>query len=55
MFFSSVKRINRLINEGMLNIYLKVNTEEKLTSSKLRFSEFKKVISRSVFGDLLVM
>ena len=46
MFFSSIKEINKLISKGMSNIYLKV------TFSKLRFSKFKKFVSRLVFGQL---
>ena len=55
MFFNSVKEINRLrkeintLSKGMSNIYLKVTIE---TFSKLRFSEFKKFVTRSVFGEL---
>ena len=53
MFFNSVKEINRLrkeinrlLNKGVSNIYLKVTIE---TSSKLRFSGFKKFVIKSVF------
>ena len=56
MFFNSVKEINRLrkeinrlLSKGMSNIYLKVTIE---TFSKLRFSGFKKFVTRSVFGEL---
>ena len=56
MFFNSVKEvnrlrkeINRLLSKGISNIYLNVTTE---TFSKLRFSRLKKVVTRSVFGDL---
>ena len=56
MFFNSVKEINRLrketnrlLSKGMSNIHLKVNIE---TFSKLRFSGFKKFVTRSVFGEL---
>ena len=38
-----------LLSKGMANIYLKVTTE---TFSKLRFSGFKKFVTRSVFGEL---
>ena len=55
MFFNSIKGINRLISKGMTNIYLKVTIEKKLTFSKLRFSKFKIVVSRSVFGELKLM
>ena len=47
MFFSSVKEINRLMSKGMSNIYLKASINKKL-----RFSLFKKFVSRSVFGEL---
>ena len=46
MFFSSIQEINRLISKGMSIIYLKVTIE------KLRFSKFKRFVSRSVFGEL---
>ena len=36
----------------MSNIYLKLTIEKKLTFSKLRFSKFKKLVTRSVFGGL---
>ena len=56
MFFNSIKEINtlrnktnRLLSKGMSNIYLKVTIEK---FSKLRFSEFKKFATRSVFGEL---
>ena len=55
MFFDSVKEIDRLKKEvnrllsKMLYIYLKVTIE---TFSKLRFSEFKNFIARTVFGEL---
>ena len=48
MFFSSIKKINRLISKEVSNVYLKV-TIEKVTYSKLRFSKFKKFVSRSIF------
>ena len=41
------KEINRLLSKGMSNIYLEVTIE---TFSKLRFSGFKKFVTRSVFG-----
>ena len=65
--FTSIKEINRLrkeinrnvkgmrigtSNKGMSNIYLKVTIE---TFSKLRFSGFKKFVTRSVFGELQLM
>ena len=43
------KEINRLLSKGMSNIYLKVTIE---MFSKLRFSGFKKFVTRSVFGEL---
>ena len=46
------KEINRLLSKEMSNIYLKVTIE---TFSKLRFSGIKKLISRSVFGELRLM
>ena len=39
------KEINRLLIKGMSNIYLKVTIE---TFSKLRFSLFKKFVTKSV-------
>ena len=35
----------------MSNIYLKVTIEKKQAFLKLRFSKFKKFISRSMFGE----
>ena len=52
MLFSSIKGINRVTSKGMSNICLKVTILQKLTSSKLQFSKFKKVVSSSVLGDL---
>ena len=56
MFFNSIKEINRLrkeisrlLSKGMSNIYLKVTIG---TFSKLRFSGFKRFVTRSVFGEL---
>ena len=56
MFFNSIeeinrlrKEINRLLSEEMSNIYLKFTID---TFSKLRFSGFKKFVTRSVFGEL---
>ena len=53
MFFSSIKEINRLINKGMSNIYLKVTIEKKwriqnyfLTLDQVQFW------SRAVFREL---
>ena len=50
MFFNLIKEIdklrkeiNRLLIKGMSNIYLKVTTEKK-------FCEFKKLVTRLVFG-----
>ena len=43
------KEINSLLSKGMSNIYLKVTIE---TFSKLRFSGFKKFVTRSVFEEL---
>ena len=52
--FNSVKEINRLkreinrlLGKGMSNIYLKVTIE---MYSKLRFSGFKKFVTRLVLG-----
>ena len=42
------KEINRLLSKEMSNIYLKVTIE---TFSKLRFSGFKKFVTRSVLGS----
>ena len=56
MFLNSVeeidrlkKEINRLLSKGMSIIYLRVTIE---TFSKLRFSGFKKFVTRSVFEEL---
>ena len=56
MLFSSIKEINRLRKEiksllikGMSNISLKVTIE---TFSKLRFSGFKRFVTKSVFREL---
>ena len=56
MFFTSIEEINtlrkeiyRLLSKGVSNIYLKI-TKEKF--SKLRFSGFKRFVTRSVFGEL---
>ena len=43
------KEINRLLSKGISNIYLKVTIE---TFLKLRFSGFKKFVTRSVFAEL---
>ena len=43
------KEINRLLSKGMSNVYLKVTIE---TFSKLRFSRFKKFVTRTVFGEI---
>ena len=42
------KEINSLLSKGMSNIYLKVTIE---TFSKLRFSGFKKFVTRSDLGS----
>ena len=42
------KEMNRLLNKGVSNIYLKFTIE---TFSKLRFSGFKKLVTRSVLGS----
>ena len=56
MFLNSVeetdrlkKEINRLLSKGMSIIYLRVTIEK---FSKLRFSGFKKFVTRSVFEEL---
>ena len=53
MFFKEINRlrkeINGLLRNGKSNIYLKVTTE---TFSKLRFSGWKKFVTRSDFGEL---
>ena len=41
--------MNRLLSKGMSNIFLKITIE---TFSKLRFSGFKKFVTRPVFGEL---
>ena len=48
MFLSSIKEMNRLIGKEMSNIYC----WEKLTFSKLPFSKFKQLVTRSVFREL---
>ena len=48
MFLSSIKETNRLIGKEMSNIYY----WEKLTFSKLPFSKFKQLVTRSVFREL---
>ena len=53
MFFSSIKEINRLLIKGMSNV-IDV-TIDKEVYSKLRFSKFKKFVSRSIFGELQLM
>ena len=45
------KEINRLLSKRMPNIYLKVTIE---AYSKLRFSGFKKFVTRSDFAELQV-
>ena len=54
MFLIQLKKTNRLreelsrlLSKGMSNIYLKVTIE---TFSELRFSGFKKFVTRSVLG-----
>ena len=37
MFFSSIKEINRLINKGMSNSYLKVTVEQNWPSQNFDF------------------
>ena len=55
MFLNSVREINRLrkkinrLSKGISNIYLKVTID---TFSKLRFSGFKTLVTRSLFGEL---
>ena len=44
--------VNRLLSKGMSNIYLEVTIE---TFSRLGLSEFIKFVTRSVFGELLLM
>ena len=53
MSFSSIKEMNRLISEGLSNIYLKVTNKKNWRSQNfLRSSKFKKFVSRSVFVEL---
>ena len=47
MFFSSIKEINRLMNKGMSNIYLKITIEKNWLS--------RNFVSRSVFGEHQLM
>ena len=58
MFFNLIrklnslrKEINRLLDKGMSNIYLKITIE---TLAKLPFSGFKTFITSSVFGELQI-
>ena len=47
------KEIHKSLSNGMSNIYLKGTIErKKKTLSKLRFSNFKKFVNRSFFGEL---
>ena len=41
MFFNSIKEINRLISEGMSNIYLKVTVEKKWPSQNFDLQSLK--------------
>ena len=50
MYFGSNKEINRLISNGMSNIYLKSIIEENWRSKNLSFSKFKNFLP--VFGEL---
>ena len=54
MLFSSIKRVNRLINKGTLHFkYLfKSYCREKLTFSKLSFSKFKHLSRGQFLGAL---
>ena len=47
MLFSSIKGINRLMNKGMSNIYLKITIEKNWLS--------RNFVSRSVFGEHQLM
>ena len=52
----SRKEINRVLSKAMSNTYLKLDIEknmEKLAFSKLWFSMFKKLVTRSVLGLLV--
>ena len=44
--------MNRLLSEGMPNIYLKVTIGKKLTFWELPFSKFRKFVTRPIFGEL---
>ena len=44
----SLVQLKKYKELGMSNVHLKVTTEKKLTFYKLRFSKFKKFVSRSV-------
>ena len=59
MFFNLIKeinrlrkKINRLLSKRNVKYLLKSYYWEKLTFSNLRFSKFKKFVTRSVFGEL---
>ena len=52
MFLRSNKEISRLRSKRMSNIYFNSSYRTKLTFSKLRFSESKKFVYRSVFNEL---
>ena len=50
--FKIMKEPNSLISKGMPNVYLNSFYWEKLAFSKLRLFKFKKIVSRSVLGEL---
>ena len=54
MFLRSIKEMNRSISNEMTNIYLNSNYWEELTFSKLRFFKLKKIVLRSIFGEVLL-
>ena len=54
MFLRSIKEMNRSISNEMTNIDLNSNYWEELTFSKLRFFKLKKIVLRSIFGEVLL-
>ena len=51
MFLRLIKKINRLTNKGISNIYSNISYCEKLTFLKLRFSKCKRFIPKSALAS----